>query len=185
TSSRGPASSTTPTFSISPRNRSCARRSASAPHRSGSPITRRSPPWGGGSSSWRSRRPGSARPRSRSPPWAADPCRARPRAQHGEHVDANARVAILVADDRAENVVALRAILDDPSYEVIGVHSGQKAVEVAETRDDLALILLDVHMPGLDGLATARRIRERKVTAPIIFLTADSFDDRLMSQAYA
>jgi PAS domain S-box-containing protein len=97
----------------------------------------------------------------------------------------SSRVAILVADDRPENLVALRAILADPSYEILCVSSGAQALAVVHAREDLALVLLDVHMPGLDGLATARLIRDRQRTLPIIFLTADSVDERLMSQAYA
>ena len=95
------------------------------------------------------------------------------------------RVAILVADDRHENLVALRAILEDPSYEIIGVSSGEAALDVVLRRDDVAVILLDVHMPGMGGLATARKIRDHERRVPIIFLTADSLDGKLKAEAYA
>src|SRR5262249_44473719 len=95
------------------------------------------------------------------------------------------RVGILVVDDRPENVLAMRAILSDPTYEVITCSSGRQALAQAIERDDLAVILLDVHMPGLDGLTTARLIRERSRAVPIIFLTADNMDMRAVDEAYS
>jgi PAS domain S-box-containing protein len=95
------------------------------------------------------------------------------------------RVGILVADDRPESVGALRAVLVDPSYELIAVATGAEAVAVTRRRNDLALVLLDVNMPGLDGMAAARLIRDRQPDLPIIFLTADQPDERRTTQAYA
>jgi PAS domain S-box-containing protein len=105
--------------------------------------------------------------------------------KHPVSVAPDPRVAILVADDRRENVVAMKAILDDPAYEIIGVASGEAALEVTLQRADLALILLDVHMPGMGGMATARKIRGHDRGVPIIFLTADTLDAKLISEAYA
>jgi PAS domain S-box-containing protein len=90
-----------------------------------------------------------------------------------------------VVDDRPENVLAMRAILSEPAYEVITCSSGREALAQAVARDDLAVILLDVHMPGLDGLTTARLIRERSRAVPIIFLTADNMDMRAVDEAYS
>jgi PAS domain S-box-containing protein len=95
------------------------------------------------------------------------------------------RIAILVVDDRPENVLALRAVLDHPDYDVVTAASGREALRHAVARNDLAVILLDVHMPGIDGLTTARLIRERSRDVPIIFLTADSMDQRAVDEAYA
>jgi signal transduction histidine kinase len=84
------------------------------------------------------------------------------------------KVNILVVDDRDENLVALEAVLKDPSYRLVRAKSGRDALrEVLE--QDFALILLDVMMPGVDGYETATLIRERSRSkqTPIIFLTAN------------
>jgi CheY-like chemotaxis protein len=59
-------------------------------------------------------------------------------------------VNILVVDDRDENLLALEAVLSDPSYRLVRARSGREALK--EVLDqDFALILLDVVMPGVDG----------------------------------
>jgi PAS domain S-box-containing protein len=99
---------------------------------------------------------------------------------------ASERVNILVVDDRPENLTALAAILDDPSYNVLSASSGPEALKRLLV-SDVAVILLDVRMPEMDGFETARVIRERDRTSavPIIFLTADGHDMRLVDEAYA
>jgi serine phosphatase RsbU (regulator of sigma subunit)/CheY-like chemotaxis protein len=85
---------------------------------------------------------------------------------------------ILVVDDRPENLVALQAVLDPLGETVVPARSGDEALREL-LRNEYALILLDVQMPGLDGFATATMIKQHPRTAntPIIFLTA--FDERL------
>ncbi|MGH8930486.1 MAG: SpoIIE family protein phosphatase [Egibacteraceae bacterium] len=84
---------------------------------------------------------------------------------------------ILVVDDRDENIVALRAVLDPLGHRLLMARSGIEALRYLLTHD-IALILLDVHMPGMTGFETAARIKERERTRdiPIIFLTAYSND---------
>ena len=82
--------------------------------------------------------------------------------------------SLLVVDDRAENRTALRALLEaGGDYEVVLASSGEQAL-AALLRHDVAVILMDVAMPGLDGFETARIIRGREKTRkiPIIFVTA-------------
>lgn len=84
------------------------------------------------------------------------------------------RPALLVVDDRVENRTALRALLEEGGgYEVVLAASGDEAL-AALLRHDVAIILMDVAMPGLDGFETARIIRAREKTRriPIIFVTA-------------
>ena len=80
---------------------------------------------------------------------------------------------ILVVDDRPENLLVTRTMLDELGHEVITVRSGDDALKYL-LEHDVAVILLDVNMPGMDGLETATYVRMRQRTAhtPIIFLTA-------------
>lgn len=95
-------------------------------------------------------------------------------------------VPVLVVDDRPENAAALKGVLQRPDYHVVSAHSGPAAL-VALLRADFAVILLDVMMPGMDGFETAALIRERERCRgiPIVFLTANSSDRRLVSVGYS
>src|SRR5690349_14711156 len=83
------------------------------------------------------------------------------------------RVSILMVDDHPENLLALRAILNQPDYNLITASSGPEALK-ALLRNEFALVLLDVMMPGMDGYEVASYIRKREQNQylPIIFLTA-------------
>ena len=102
------------------------------------------------------------------------------------HAEAAHQAKILLVDDRAENLLALEAILSSLDQELVFARSGEAAVEAALT-DDFAVILLDVVMPGMDGFETAAQIKQRGRTAnvPIIFLTAAGADPELAFRGYA
>src|SRR5687767_5842713 len=70
---------------------------------------------------------------------------------------------LLLVDDRPENLLALEAILDDLEFNIVTADSGKEALRCL-LKQDFALILLDVEMPGLDGFATAELIRSRRKT---------------------
>ena len=76
---------------------------------------------------------------------------------------------LLIADDEPDIVDTLARCFAARGYEILRAHSGEEAVRQAGRAPDL--ILLDVNMPGLDGLEVCRRIRQH-VACPIIFLTA-------------
>jgi signal transduction histidine kinase len=80
---------------------------------------------------------------------------------------------ILIVDDQASNLLALEAVLDPLGYRIVRAESGPEALRRLEEHD-YVLILMDVHMPGLDGYETVRLIRQREGTSdiPVIFLTA-------------
>jgi two-component system, sensor histidine kinase len=84
---------------------------------------------------------------------------------------------ILVVDDNPRNLLAIDAALGDFAGSVVKAKSGEDALR-ALLRQDYAVILLDVQMPGLDGFETARliRSRDRCKHTPIIFVTA--FDQK-------
>jgi len=96
------------------------------------------------------------------------------------------RAKILLVDDRAENLLALEAILSSLGQELVFVRSGEAAVE-AVLADEFAVILLDVVMPRMDGFETAARIKEHAhpLNVPIIFLTAAGADPELAFRGYA
>ncbi|MGD0067409.1 MAG: response regulator [Streptosporangiaceae bacterium] len=80
---------------------------------------------------------------------------------------------ILLVDDRAENLVALDAILSSLNQILVPVRSGEQALQALLT-EEFAVILLDIVMPGMDGFETAARIKQHAKLrdVPIIFLTA-------------
>lgn len=83
------------------------------------------------------------------------------------------RPPVLIVDDRPDNLLALEALLEPVGVRVERAASGDEALRYL-LHQDCAVILLDVQMPGMDGLETARLIkgRERTRSVPIIFLTA-------------
>ena len=83
--------------------------------------------------------------------------------------------SILVVDDRSENLTALEAVLEPLGCRVVTATSGQAALKLM-LEQQFAVVLLDVHMPGMDGFEVASYIRGRHRTraVPIIFLSAVS-----------
>jgi signal transduction histidine kinase len=95
------------------------------------------------------------------------------------------KVNVLAVDDIEENLVALAALLNRPALELIRARSGTEALE-ALLAHDIALALLDVQMPGMDGFELAELMRgsERTKHVPIIFLTAGAPDRTRVFQGY-
>lgn len=85
------------------------------------------------------------------------------------------KINILIVDDNPKNLLALEAILQSADRNLVRASSGEEALRFL-LDNEVAVILLDVYMPGLDGLETAALIRGRHKSRniPIIFLTADS-----------
>jgi CheY-like chemotaxis protein len=88
---------------------------------------------------------------------------------------------ILVAEDNPTNQILVRALLRSGGYEVAVVRNGREAVEAYEQRA-YGLILMDCHMPEMDGLEATRRIRQRERRlnmngVPIIALTGNHGTD--------
>jgi len=95
-------------------------------------------------------------------------------------------VNLLLVDDRPENLVALGAILSDPRYRLVTATSGEEALREA-LRDDFVVALIDVAMPGMDGLEVARHLKKlaRYRDIPILFVTAFGDDPEEIHRAYA
>src|SRR6185312_14636627 len=95
-------------------------------------------------------------------------------------------VNILMVDDSPTNLLALETILQAPDRNLVRAESGDDALRFLLDHE-VAVILLDVFMPGIDGLDTAALIRSREKSrnTPIIFLTADSTGGRHLSRGYS
>jgi CheY-like chemotaxis protein len=95
-------------------------------------------------------------------------------------------VKILLVDDRSENLLALEAILAGLGHELVKAASGEEALKRLLT-EDVAVILLDVQMPGMDGFETAAHVKRRERTRdiPIVFLTAIDGEAHQAFRGYA
>lgn len=93
-----------------------------------------------------------------------------------ELMNADDIVNILLVDDRKEDLMALQLVLENEGYNFVKATSGREALRILLKEHDFALILMDVHMPIMDGFETAKLIREseRLKAIPIIFLTANN-----------
>ncbi len=93
---------------------------------------------------------------------------------------------LLLVDDHHPNLVALQAVLSERDYNLILAHSGAEAIELVQ-KHDIALILLDVQMPDMDGFETAKRIKamERTRDIPIVFITAVYKEDPFVKIGFA
>jgi signal transduction histidine kinase len=96
------------------------------------------------------------------------------------------KARVLIVDDDERNAYAATEALEDLGHELVVARSGEEALRKL-LDDDFAVILLDLHMPGMDGYETAALIRERKRTrdTPIVFVTAVYRDEAHLFQAYS
>ncbi len=92
---------------------------------------------------------------------------------------------ILAVDDAPGNLVALESVLDR-DFELIFADSGAKAIAILQHRADVAVILMDVQMPQMDGFEAAERIKRlpgcRDI--PIVFITAVYREDPFLKRGY-
>jgi CheY-like chemotaxis protein len=85
-------------------------------------------------------------------------------------------VRVLLAEDNPINALLARALLEREGCKVDRIASGDEAVS-ALSRGFYDLILMDLRMPGLNGIEATKALRDRGVTTPIVALTADAFDE--------
>lgn len=98
----------------------------------------------------------------------------------------NNRVKCLIVDDVPENLIALEALLQRDGVEFLKAHSASEALELLLLHDDVALALLDVQMPQMNGFELAELIRgsERTRHIPLIFMTAGSREQNWQFKGY-
>src|SRR4051812_13067707 len=95
-------------------------------------------------------------------------------------------VNILMVDDSPEKLLAMGSILDSLPVNIVKVLSGTEALRTL-LKQEFAVILLDVNMPGMDGFETASLIRQRPSLEhiPILFVTALSTTDSDIFKGYS
>ncbi|MER5183459.1 response regulator [Streptomyces sp. NPDC002896] len=93
---------------------------------------------------------------------------------------------ILIVDDMEESLIALEAVLSPLDQQITCARSGEEALK-AMLRQDFAVVLLDVLMPGMDGFETAANIKRLDQTkdVPIILLTGTDADSDFAYRGYA
>ncbi len=101
-------------------------------------------------------------------------------------MNGQARAKILLVDDRPENLFALKQVLDCLDVQIDTASSGNEAL-VKMIHEDFFLVLLDVHMPDMDGIEVANLMQNRPETrdTPIIFITAANQGARDEIKGYA
>ncbi|HEY2627787.1 MAG TPA: ATP-binding protein, partial [Usitatibacter sp.] len=104
---------------------------------------------------------------------SAQPAVTAPRTASEKERTMHERSNILIVDDRADKRIVFSTVLDELDQNVVTASSGEEALRWL-LDNECAVILLDVNMPGMDGLETAELIRARRKSAhtPIIFITA-------------
>lgn len=110
---------------------------------------------------------------------------AHPVAVEAEQGESAEKAKILLVDDEPKSLFALQELLSTLGQNLMVAQSGEEALRLA-LKNDFAVILLDVRMPGIDGFETARliRSRERSRSTPIIFLTAAADEMTSMFRGY-
>jgi CheY-like chemotaxis protein len=93
---------------------------------------------------------------------------------------------ILIVDDRQENILPLKKILELHSFETDSADSGEMALKKV-LKKTYSLIILDVQMPGMDGFEVAEAISgySKAKDTPIIFLSAVSREKKFITQGYS
>ncbi|MBF0288582.1 MAG: response regulator [SAR324 cluster bacterium] len=96
------------------------------------------------------------------------------------------KVNILVVDDQPANIFALESILRKSGYGVISTSSGREALDKIEQEEDIAVILMDVHMPEMNGFEATEKIKQtdKGKHIPVIFVSAAYIDDDSIFQGY-
>lgn len=81
---------------------------------------------------------------------------------------------ILVVEDNEMNMQLVEYLLEEGGYRIVKAASGEEALSIARAGDSVDLILMDIHLPGIDGLSVVREMKSDQRTAhiPILALTA-------------
>lgn len=89
------------------------------------------------------------------------------------------RLTFLIADDEKDSDLLLSILLNEISDKILSASSGSEAIEICKNNPDIDVIMMDLKMPGIDGLEATKQIREFNKNVIIIAQTAYAFlDDR-------
>ena len=90
-------------------------------------------------------------------------------------------VSVLVADDHSYIRAGVEAVLRDSRFRMVaGTASGEETLDAIATYDP-AIVVLDINMPGLNGVQTLETLRRRADRRPVVLLTAEINDRQLLS----
>jgi PAS domain S-box-containing protein len=98
--------------------------------------------------------------------------------------DTPQRPSILLVDDYEPNLTALEAVLEPVGAALVKATSGEEALRRI-LEHEFALLIIDLRMPGMDGIETATIVRSRNRDLPIILLTAHELEDKDIRRGYA
>ncbi|MFJ3309161.1 HAMP domain-containing protein [Streptomyces sp. NPDC086549] len=125
----------------------------------------------GAAALFRRRRRGAPVTEERTEPWTLGEQGVAPQVRRGVRFGGE---KVLIVDDDIRNVFALTSVLEQHGLSVLYAENGREGIEVLEQHDDVAVVLMDIMMPEMDGYATTTAIRRMPQFAglPIIALTA-------------
>ena len=85
-----------------------------------------------------------------------------------------ARARVLVVEDNDMNMQLVEYLLEEGGYQIVKAASGEEALTIAQSGEPVDLILMDIHLPGIDGLSVVREMKSdaRTKSTPILALTA-------------
>jgi CheY-like chemotaxis protein len=88
-------------------------------------------------------------------------------------------VRVLLVDDDVRNLLALTPLLEQWGLDVMAAGDGEEALETLESAGEFGLVIMDIMMPGMDGLEVIKQMRKRQVFSdlPVIALTARAADE--------
>src|SRR2546430_14318606 len=80
---------------------------------------------------------------------------------------------ILLVEDNRDNRETLAGVVAIMGYEILTAVSGEEALQLLDQRDDVSLVLCDIRLPGMGGLAFRANARQRHPSLKIAFMTGD------------
>jgi len=101
--------------------------------------------------------------------------------------DLSAMPAILIIEDDPDNRETLAGVVALMGYEIIAAQSGEEALRVLDQRTDVSLVLCDIRLPGMGGIAFSASARQRHPALKIAFVTGDpqAAEDAIQNGAIA
>jgi len=95
-----------------------------------------------------------------------------PRKPHKNLSNKNTRAKILIIEDQESNQQYYSALLKDSNFELVQVYNGKQGIAAFDKNPDVALILLDLKMPDINGFEVLKEIRKKDTKVPVIAQTA-------------